>query len=549
MQPVTTINSSNPPSAATATLEKILARIEKIGDMPIFSASVNRIRMMSASEETEVTELANEIAKDANLTTKLLRVANSPYYARNNMKVGVASRAVVMLGFETVRNITLAMKVIDSFKFTHPTIDMNSLLVKSYLSAGFVREIAIKSDSVDAEESYTCGLLHNMGEIIVAVTLPDDYIKMQGLVDEKKCSWEQAQKAVLGLGMMEIAQEVLKKWQFPNHVVQTVGNFTRSGKGAVRNKQQLTAALASYGSHIMDCLYTPNTAGNMDYQKLLLDLQEVSGLRGDLITQCLNTSFKMSCDLAEQYGLDKKLLRPKVVGSEDDARNKTARTLAYLVNSAAGSTATDPDDPAIEAASKTESSEDDPVDDTAAGGKPRAATAAKVQRGDTSILVNILHDITMMITQRTDINMIFSKILEGMQHGVGFDHAMLCLLTPDRTRYKARFAVGSKSETLKKYFGRDVNPKSDLFSRITLEGDEVLVKNIHDDHWRGLIKSDFADSVGATTFVAASIKLGDKSIGFFYADNSLSNIELTPELYRGFIQLVSQARIALSVRR
>jgi HD-like signal output (HDOD) protein len=538
-------NSQPVANAGQSALDTILSRIEKIGDMPIFNASVNRIRMMSSSKETEVTELANEIGKDVNLTTKLLKVANSPYYARNNMKVGVASRAIVMLGFDTVRNITLAMKVIDSFQFKHPSINMSSLLVKSYLSAGFVRELAMKTGAVDPEETYTCGLLHNLGEIVVAVTLPDEYLRMRGLVQDKKCTWDAAQQTVLGATLKHIAQEVLKKWQFPNPTIQTVSDYVRADKGAVRNKQQLNSALSSYGATLMDCLYTPETASSVDYQKLLLDLQEVSGLRGDVVNQCLSNSFKMSCDLASEYGLDKKLLRPKIVGAEDDARNKTARSFAYLVSAGTEPAAENPADPAFEATatgSGEGSASGDPVQrGTAPGGK--------ATRGDTSLMVNVLHDITMMITQHTDINMIFSKILEGMQHGVGYDHAMLCLLTPDRARYKARFAVGPKAEALKKFFSADVNPKTDLFSRITLAGDEVLVKNVHDDSWQGQIRPKFVESVGATTFVAASIKLGDKSIGFFYADNSQTNSEITPELYRGFIQLVSQARIALSVRR
>lgn len=134
---VTPIDTSLTPQQIT--LEKIQARLNKIGDLPVFSASVNRIRMMSSSEETEVTELATEITKDANLTTKLLRVANSPHYSRGNSKVGIVSRAVMMLGFDTVRSITLALKIIDSFQYQHPQINMNALLVKSYLSAGFVR--------------------------------------------------------------------------------------------------------------------------------------------------------------------------------------------------------------------------------------------------------------------------------------------------------------------------------------------------------------------------------------------------------------------------
>jgi len=203
-----------------------------------------------------------------------------------------------------------------------------------------------------------------------------------------------------------------------------------------------------------------------------------------------------------------------------------------------------------EAASEAKRNANDP---TAPDGSARSATTKPVDasaiRGDSSAFLNVLHDITMMITQKTDINAIFGKILEGIHRGVGFDHAMLCLMTPDRSRYKARFAVGTNAETLKKYFAADVNAKTDLFSRVTLNGEDLLVKDAHDERWRSLLKKDFVATTGAETFVVTALKLGDKSIGFFYADTSLSKGQITPELFRGFVQLVSQARIALSIRK
>lgn len=526
------------------TLEKIQARLDKIGDLPVFSASVNRIRMMSSSEETEVTELATEITKDASLTTKLLRVANSPYYSRGSHKVGIVSRAVMMLGFDTVRSITLALKIIDSFQYQHPQINMNALLVKSYLSAGFVREIAFKSGAKDPEQTYTCGLLHNMGEIIVAVTLPDDYLKMIDLVEQGQCSWLQAQTRVLGANMKQLAQELLRKWEFPGPVTQTVADFAKSAKGPVRNHQELNCTLAMLSAQVMDSLYTPNTSPDLDYQKLLLDLQEVSGLRGDALTQCLSTSFKMSCDLAEQYGLDKNMLKPKLTGSGEDVRNKTARNFAYLVSAASGEGAVETATPQAQPHSG----------DTATGNVETSAVAkpavdAGLVRGDPAAFINVLHDITMMITQKSDINAIFGKILEGIQRGVGFDHAMLCLMTPDRSRYKVRFAVGAHADALKKYFSATVDAKTDLFSRVALNGEDLLVKNAHDERWRTLLKKDFVTITGAQTFVVTALKPGDKSIGFFYADTSISKAQITPELFRGFVQLISQARLALSIRQ
>jgi len=188
-----------------STLEKVMNGLSKMGSLPIFSASVNRIRYMSSSDETEVMELANEIMKDASLASKLIRVTNSSQYNHGNTKISTISRAIVILGYETIKSITMALKVIDSFQHKNGSVDINGLLAKSFMSAGFVKDIAVKSSVKNPEECYLCALLHNLGEIIVATILTKEYDEMLLLVASEDMSWGEAQKKVLGATLNEIA--------------------------------------------------------------------------------------------------------------------------------------------------------------------------------------------------------------------------------------------------------------------------------------------------------------------------------------------------------
>ena len=525
------------------TLELITKGLEKIGDLPIFSASLNRIHLMSSSIETGVMELATEIMKDANLTTKLLRVSNSPYYARGESKVGVISRAIVLLGYETVKSITLAMKVIESFQYKHSTVDMRSLLVKSYMSAGFVRGLALKCNVKDPEESFICALLHDLGDVILASIMPLEYQKIVELMENEYVSLASAQQAVLGTTSHKIAQFVLEKWQFPGTVIKTLSSYSPSRDGPVKDKIQLNRALASLSSNIMDTLYAPGLEADQQYNKLMLDLSEATGLKHAVLSSCLTDTFKMSCDLAEQYGLSKKQIMPKITTEGDNStRNKIARTLSFLARNHRLEEGVD----AIrEQQSKASQM---PVN------KSEAAEAISENKkhthsvGDPSALISILHEITMLITQQADINEILNKVLEGMHRGVGFDRAMLCFLSPDRKFYKARFVVGTNAEAIKKYFSFPVNMQADLFSKVIIKGEEVYVQDINHSKWRSLLPSDFFTSMGTSSFVAAPLHWKSNPVGLFYADCSGSQAAISPELFRGFVQLVAQASLALGVR-
>ena len=163
-------------------------------------------------------------------------------------------------------------------------------------------------------------------------------------------------------------------------------------------------------------------------------------------------------------------------------------------------------------------------------------------------MLSVLHELTTLMTQKAHINVVFNKVLDGMHRGVGFDRAMLILLTPDHKHYLGRMAVGYDAEALKVFFAKlTVNVNNDLFSKLIMEGTEVLVPNVNQGGWQKMLPPDF-ETLGTNSFLLASIRVRGRPVGLFYGDKSRSQSPINADDHRGFMQLVAQAQLALQVR-
>jgi len=539
-------------------LEDIMDRLKQSGDLPIFSASVNRVQLVGSDPDSDAMTLSMEVLKDANLTTRVLKLANSSYYNRGQAKVGALSRAIVMLGFDVIKSTVLTMKMIESFQYEHPSINMDSLLVNAYLSAGFVREMATECGIKEVEQSYICGLLHNLGEVVTAYTMPEEYLEIHALVKNEQVSWARAQKRILGMPLRKIGKGIVEKWEFPDTVVNTIAAHHRGKKLSIRDKVALNRGLASVSSEIMSLLYSDTPTTTASYSDLIKDLTKMAGLSTESVTNCLETSFKQSCDLANEYGLDKKLLCPKIrVQGNDTKLDKMARQLSYYaVNK----------DPAHLAPNDNNSFDvgnnggnDDGNNEGYDDGydtEPQEVVeynASEVNSasivGDANVLLSVLHELTGMMANKAQLNSVFKKILEGLQLGVGFDRALFCFLSPDHQYYSSRLACGQQSESLKSYFEHlPIDTDHDLFSKLIMEGNELLVPDVTLGSWAKLLPKHFVEKVGVRSFAVAAIRIKERPIGLIYADKVLQGITISSDDNRGFMQMVAQAHLALQVR-
>ena len=577
-------------SSQQDTLSIVLAQAESKGDLPIFNASVNKVRKLSSDPDSHAMELAQTIMKDANLSTKLLRLANSPFYSRGLGKISSVSRAVVLLGFDVIKNLCVTIKLIESFEHEHPAIGLHQLVARSYFTAGFVRDMAIKCGVKEAEEAYVFGLLHQLGEIAVAYFAPDRYNAAYLKQKEAGMTWTQAQLDVIGIPFADVGQKLASVWNFSSKISNTMQPFVSNHKGLARNREELNHALVGLGSDVVGKLYVEHGRPDRNLRELLANMADVTGIKVDKVEKSLSESFEASCDLAKAYGLNQKVLMPLVSDSGDDLRDRMAREMAFYASSAleraqVAEEAEAAEKAAAELQSAPSKGKTGSGSSISVGGKQKlnnamteaekishrkaqeagepaivvggGATPAQAggnvlsgdQRGDAMVQLAIIQELTIMVTSGESLNKLFVKILEGLQRGVGFDRAMLCLINPERTVYSGRIAMGKNTDALRLAVTGKINDKKDLFAKILVEGSDLFVNDIEDGTWNGMLPPAVSStSLGTRSFIAGGIRTGMKSIGFFYADNGVSNAPISPDQRRGFQQFVGQARLAVQIR-
>lgn len=134
-------------------------------------------------------------------------------------------------------------------------------------------------------------------------------------------------------------------------------------------------------------------------------------------------------------------------------------------------------------------------------------------------------------------------MLEGILSGADFDRVLLCLVTPDRRSYVARLAVGRGYEKLKGFLNLPIVRSGEVFSKLLLEGGELLVAD--SGALAAALPPGFADAAETSAFVAAALHFDGKPVGLFYADRAVTRRAIAADDLRNTVNFVTQARLAL----
>lgn len=196
----------------TFKLEDLENRIRDIPTLPLVAHQLN----VESQKDTFTSQiLAGIIEKDPPLTAKLLKLANSAYYGFTR-NVATLDRAITLLGFNTVKNLACAVSV---SRFFGPEqegqVDMEGLW-KHCLGTAVGARLLIRNISHPlAEEAFLCGILHDIGTIVILNNFQDQALAALRLMAEKKISQSEAEKEMIGFTHEAAGAYLVDKWNFP----------------------------------------------------------------------------------------------------------------------------------------------------------------------------------------------------------------------------------------------------------------------------------------------------------------------------------------------
>lgn len=192
---------------------------KKESDLPTLPVIVDRIISAASDPKTTTEELADVIAFDQGMTNKLIKLANSIYYAQKT-RVETIKRAITVVGFDEIIGIALGMSILSSFTDkTGLGLDMKALWIHAIGVATSAKSIAKRTNPNIAGKIFVPALLHDMGKVIFSVHFRDDYRKVRQLSLEKKRPLYFAENALFKIDHAMLAALLMKRWRFPDSII------------------------------------------------------------------------------------------------------------------------------------------------------------------------------------------------------------------------------------------------------------------------------------------------------------------------------------------
>ena len=193
--------------------------------IPTLPAVVQRINALLEDPNAGTREVGAEIAKDAPLSTRVLRIVNSAAYGLRQRVVST-EQASAVLGMKALRNLALQASVIGKYEHLEGTdFDLESLWKHSILTGQTCANMARKSGAsldLGPDELYTCGLLLDIGQLVLLDHATEPYLAAVTRAKQEARPLHEVEEEVLGFTHAEIGARLALRWGLPTEVVSAV---------------------------------------------------------------------------------------------------------------------------------------------------------------------------------------------------------------------------------------------------------------------------------------------------------------------------------------
>ena len=203
-------------------LELILGQLEQLPTLPAVAA---RLLQVTTSDTSSAADVAAIIETDQALTANVLALVRSA--AVGVREARTVERAIVLLGFETVRSAVLAVQVYETFKSAEPnsgsTLDRVEFWKHSLAVACAARLIAERARlGKRKDEAFVCGLLHDLGKIALDACLPKSYARvLQQTRATGRCLCD-VERELLGVDHTVAGKRLAARWKLPQPIVDSI---------------------------------------------------------------------------------------------------------------------------------------------------------------------------------------------------------------------------------------------------------------------------------------------------------------------------------------
>jgi putative nucleotidyltransferase with HDIG domain len=191
-------------------------------ELPALSPVVTQLLEALENPESTAQDVEAILSRDPAMSAKMLRLANSAYYGRSG-QVSKISTAAVVLGFNTIKSLAMSASVIQSLKgFGGRAMNQDRFWGHSLGCGMAARLVSPRFPTLDPEEAFTVGLLHDLGKLLLGQFVEDEYDRVVKEMQQSGQELHLIELQRLGMSHAQVGAWLVRKWTLPAAVCEPV---------------------------------------------------------------------------------------------------------------------------------------------------------------------------------------------------------------------------------------------------------------------------------------------------------------------------------------
>lgn len=288
----------------TKKIELILHQLNSLPTLPAVAAQLLQITVRSDTQAEEVVRL---IESDPSLASRLIALASHAGRGVRRQSATI-SKAVVLLGFEAVRNAVLSIKIFEAFN-TPDTKEPGRFdregFWKHSLAVGCAAQMLISQidRKVDPEEAFVCGLLHDLGKIAFDASLPKSFDRVIQLTETALTNITQVEQRILGIDHAVAGKRLAEKWSLPEPIKEVIWLHHQPAQSLPESLKHHSLVQAVHLADILARQQRIGYSGNHSFPESAAEVAQQLGIAESVLEQTARALADKISARAEILGL------------------------------------------------------------------------------------------------------------------------------------------------------------------------------------------------------------------------------------------------------
>ncbi len=454
--------------------------------LPVFSRTIRDIRNVSSSSRSSAQDLSDVVGNDASMAARVIQIANSPLFNLQNRDIDTISSAVVLVGFDAVRELAISVSVIEEMLKGRQHARVRQHMAQAFHAAAQARSFA-RVCGHKSEEVFVAALLKHVGDMAFWSRAEREAMAIEALV-MRGMTLPDAERQVLGFELSQLGLSLAADWNLGELVSHVLDG---------RHEDDVMVKHVQMG-HQLAQLLTTHDVESTEVAALVNDLAEHLKLKAADVKALISANLDAAASIAKQFGIDQPL---------QTLDQETEHSAADVI-----------------------SSHTDPTNVSATSQR----VDADAPTYNSALLFDELAELADSLEAGASRDVLMKRIVTGLHQALGFRHAYFALFTPDRTKLVVKYSAGEDAAKAQGWPAHDPYQVPVFVNALATFKAQTFADVAKQNAWH----------FGGPGAVVA-VKLAQKPVGMLYVENAQGE-PVSAEQFAGFRQLGQQIALVLT---